>query len=682
MMSPLRTHQIRNFLHRTPWVVVVLAGFSSCSPTHPSREKIVVDRLQSGAVVDAISRDIQATQPGASAPGTNAAPSTAPTGAPADELPTREACESVPNPDEKSSDETKLAALDALARCMIAEKREADTYFEGLDFLRKLSLESGEAPLHLRGASGIAAYLTEIKDMESDRTLRAALESRRRSFFRDEELEDLQELARLRREAMVRLEDALVPAMRKRRVLTDWAAQGSIRWRLMAVLRDLHGIDEGRVTARRMAQILRAARMTAPEDKDLPAVSGSLHPYALAALIPDDRGSGSSVAMLLPEENPFFYARRVIGNLGGSPDVVSTTIGAYKELRDLDNFPIPAHERAQASAVRVALLDTGVDYRKYPELGEFLGQGGESELTQKDFADRDLNSYVPAVDRLAHGSGVLASLLTILSHHQPEMLLSRKLDLAIWKIDSVRQSLSGPVGQEVLWNTDVPFGDVVIQNVEALRLKPQIVSVSLEVSIGASLEVADRFDALARAPWLWVMAAGNNGLTLAQSRRILPAACLSDISSQYRKSDHILCVGALKRGILEDQIASYSNYGEEVDLFVQESFSGLCTSGTSCATPAVSAVAAAIAESYPKLTVPEIRQAILRAARWKQLSVEPDSRAMAERRAELGSLLGALTLPLSSGAVSERRQVLVFDPQADFGRALSEAERIDQASRQ
>ncbi len=166
-----------------------------------------------------------------------------------------------------------------------------------------------------------------------------------------------------------------------------------------------------------------------------------------------------------------------------------------------------------------------------------------------------------------------------------------------------------------------------------------------------ALQAVKKPDLLTKTPWLWVMSAGNAGVDLSEEK----FECFADVPAEKRKRENILCVGALKRGIITDRIASYSNHGELIDVYAYETYTELCPAGTSCSTPAISAAAAVLKSKFPALTSAQIRASIVEAADSRTLEVED----------EMASMFG---MPL------EKRTVKVFDPAS--GQMMNRAEEI------
>ena len=114
-----------------------------------------------------------------------------------------------------------------------------------------------------------------------------------------------------------------------------------------------------------------------------------------------------------------------LADLGGPAAYVSAVREVYKQLRDSDNPAMPAHPAPAADAVRIAVMDTGIDFVRFPELALFLGSGKNGQIASADFADSDLTPFLVDNDRFHHGTGTTASVLTIMAHYAPETLIER-----------------------------------------------------------------------------------------------------------------------------------------------------------------------------------------------------------------------------------------------------------------
>lgn len=627
------------------------AVLSACAPRSPSVSKVdgAVARFRAGEVVAAVS-DAPTASPSSLPEPVGSVPEFAPA------LPAPEACPELAVLPSGATEEEFSQAIGPLADCLNGLLREPLRAYMGLDFLRQLEPDDA-APLSTRKSEELDEFFQSFSQQANDggRPVEFLVSHRRRRFS-DPMLEDLRALAKRWTGALALAEGQAIALLRKHAALVDRAAAQSARWKILALLRDdlPPEIAESPRLAQQIAPVLQKEGLWAGEPRQVEM----LRPYLLQAVVPD---RFAPLGPLQAREHPFRMAKEARGYLNGPAEIVQSTIDLYRKLRDADNPPLPAHDVASEQAVRMAMMDTGIDFLRFPDLGLFLGQGGDRELAQGDFADRDLNPYADAsLTEFKHGSGTAATVLTLLAHQRPELLRARRLDLAMWKLHSVRQVLTG--FGDVNWNSTPGFETAVVANVNTRGRQPQVVSVSLSFHMHRFLAEQGRIDVIARAPWLWVMAAGNQRSVVGDSA-ILPA-CLSDMKERGRKADHILCVGALRRGIVNDAIASYSNFGPDVDVYTYDTYSELCPSGTSCATPAVAAATVAILDAQPSLSVPEVRRAILDVAEMRELVIEP--------------IAPALQLPfVNFGAPTlDRRPVRVFDPATMLERALTRAAEI------
>ena len=389
-----------------------------------------------------------------------------------------------------------------------------------------------------------------------------------------------------------------------------------------------------------------------------------LHPFVLVAVIPD---KGKELAPLdAAMENPFITAYQEFVFLNqGDVTQVAQVVETYKKIRDMDNPQLPAPLTvSEDDSVGLAFLDTGVDFQSYPELGVFLGDGSKGHLQSYDYTDHDSNPWAPAAMDLGHGSGTMATALTVLSHHMPEVLLSNKFSVAMWKIGSVRSFLTGyPYQLGQLWTgRGIPVFEAVVQHVEGKMKKPDVLSVSLSFKTEVILQAIKRPDLLMKTPWLWVMAAGNSSHSLDKFQD----ACLTDVPVDRRPSNRIICVGALKKGILGDVVASYSNFGKDVDVYSYETYNHYqCPSGTSCSTPAVAAAATALKAKFPALTPEQVKQAIVRASVEVTLPIEGVNVSNPQ-----------IALFVEAGLIEKERKVKFFDPERMMTRAFEAAKDL------
>lgn len=398
----------------------------------------------------------------------------------------------------------------------------------------------------------------------------------------------------------------------------------------------------------------------------------NLHPYALLALIP--RAGEENTPLHGKGQNPFFVIREFQGELGDfsgklseKNSVLESNFERYKKYRDQDqkqSLSLENQKPFSEDAVKIAFIDTGIDYLQYPELAPFLSKGS------MDYADFDESPYLSGISLLDHGTATTASLLTVLSQKAPELLKNRGIELAMWKLSSIRSLLSGVLDHDLWrWNPrhTIGFFDLLLDQKKRLQVPtfiPKIVSFSASFQSRDFLVNSGQQNLLKNIPWLWVMAAGNENINIDQAK----TACFQDIPEAYRGQDRVLCVGALVKRQGMPKIASYSNYGNAVTVYAYESYEKLCPSGTSCATPAVSAAATLIASKFPALTAVEIKQVIVDAAEEKTLDVELDARE--------------ITRLMKSGQAIPSRVVKVFDPIEKMEEALRLAAAKTQAKGQ
>lgn len=395
----------------------------------------------------------------------------------------------------------------------------------------------------------------------------------------------------------------------------------------------------------------------------------NLHPYALLAFIP--RAGEENTHLRGNSQNPLFVIRDFQGELGDFSGnlkevnpILTTTLTNYKKYRDQDlkqTLSLQNQNPFPSEAVKVAFIDTGMDYLQYPELAPFLSKGSQ------DYADLDESPYLPAISLLDHGTATAASLLTVLSQKAPDLLKARGIELAMWKLSSLRSLLSGPLDSELWrWNPrhTVGFFDLLLDQYKKLKdpvFLPKIASFSASFQSHYFLANPDRQKILKEIPWLWVMAAGNENANIDQSK----TACFQDIPESHRGQDRIVCVGALVKRQGVPKIAQYSNFGNAITVYAYESYERLCPSGTSCATPAITAAATLIASKFPSLTPSEIKQVIIESSVEKNLEVDLNAR-------EIMKLA-------RSGQAIPRRTVKVFDPLTQMEAAIQVAERKAQS---
>lgn len=640
----------RKMLRRLPVLVItlgLLVAIAACArkPSDARRVDEAIDRLKSGEVVAEVEQKMQ-EKAGGSIEITGRSP--------IEQVPQGfvDPCPDTARSSVVLSEEGKKNFVTQLGACLRAQMRPVEAASVAIHHFQYYAMDPSERPLSSMTDSEILEYVKA--NFESPLVFLAQpdpRETKLRGSYSDAELVELQTLVARKRAALAAAEAAMFGAVDARDGAVRELALKNNRYAVLVALRDTAGDTQGLPTAMKISDAVSASGMDLPKDlRRFP--TEMLHPYAILSVVPDE---GFESFPLDPEnENPFMSVAKALGELAGPEGLVEETLNVYKGYRDLDNPKLPEHEPAAKDAVRVAFIDSGIDWVAHPDLGLFLGNGENGSLAQGDFTDGDKNPWIPSEGILAHGSGTSATLLTILAHYAPEVLKERKLDLAMWKTYGIRDFLAGPASDFVSWNNRLPVVEAIVRSIDS-GAPAKVVSVSMGFGLQRALNAIGKDDLLRKAPWLWVMAAGNGGVALAEGR---PASCFSDVPAEMRRDENVLCVGALIPGIVNDQIAYYSNFGDRVDVYAHESYIGLCPNGTSCATPAVSAAATVIAAKHPELTPAQIKQAIVEASEERELEVggfDPEVTAIMEQ-------LGTHT--------REFRKVRVFNPPAMLGRAL------------
>ncbi|MGK5084109.1 S8/S53 family peptidase [Bdellovibrionota bacterium FG-1] len=537
-----------------------------------------------------------------------------------------------------ASEAVWTAALIEFGKCVRAQMKSADLAFDAFIYYKTFAMTSAQAALSELSDGDLEVFLNShfmpLERLIQVRLGQAPSPFNVRQSYRDFELDEVVRLAHRRYHALKEAEARVFLAVDAHRSVLEHFASKNSRWQLLLRLRDTSEDLTGEETGARVVEVLLAAGLQVPNNlKNLPL--SMLHPLALIAVSPDQ---GRETVPLGVRENPFDILQQTLAEMGGGVGLVSQQRKFYQQWLDKDNPEAPVHAPPSVDAVRVAVLDTGLDFVRYPELGLFLGNGQNGSIASYDYGDDDLNPYLPARGMDGHGSGTTATILTTLAHFAPDVLKDRKLDLAVWKTNSIRNYLAAPWEAFSNWQSPLSFQDALISQAlaPATAVRPKIVSISAIFPLQPFLVSSHHEDAVLRAPWLWVMAAGNGAVAVEQSS---VSACLSDVPPAKRVDSRILCVGALKQGILDDRIAAYSNYGERVDVYAYESYIDLCPSGTSCATPAISGAAAALAARYPEASPEQIKEVVVAASEERELEVDS---------------------PTSGGSI--RRKVRVFDP--------------------
>jgi hypothetical protein len=663
---------------------VLASGCSggSAKATHQTRLDRAIHKLESGETVSKISKDaasgvdvesavLESGGDGASAPA-------APVVVAADP------CPSVQTPGPTAIESAWLGALQSLGACLRQAMMPYNLANGALAYTKAYSRSVSEKPLSRMNDVELAEFLQ--KEMIPPAVLtgvgadKAPMKSKLRSRFEDRELDELVRLAHRVQDRLVKAEAVFDAAVDAHRAVVEHYARLSDRYRVLLALRDTSGDTTGNETASKIAEILGKSGLGVPRDfKSFPV--SALHPWTLVAVTPDEGHEADRLND--PLENPFKVVIHAFADLGGPLEMVSRQRKHYAELRDHDNPTMPSHPAPAEGAVRVAVVDTGIDFVKYPELGEFLSSGQGGAMASVDYADGDLNPYLPSQGIDSHGSGTSASILTVLSHAAPEVLRARKLDLAMLKANTIRDQLASPFMGVSSWQNRMAIEEALITQATdpSVTVKPQIVSISAIFALQKFLKNAGREDAVLNAPWLWVMAAGNAGVPVESS----PApACLNDVPREKRVDARIVCVGALKRGILQDKIAGYSDFGDRVDVYAYESYINLCPNGTSCSTPAISGAAAAVAARYPELSPERIKEVLVESAEERTLDVDSQGTPAASLAGSgSGGALASLLEFWSNGDVpvgapvgpALTRTVRVLDPLTMMSRVMEVAAR-------
>lgn len=564
-------------------------------------------------------------------------------------IPASDPCPEVASPPSTMSDAVFASTLSSLGACFRARLEAPRLAHDAFEYLRNFVLDDGAPALNTLTDAELSEFL---KSHAADPVRLYGTGSPQlltlRDRFTDSDLDDLEKLAARRLKALSIAEGEILAVAAARVPLLTRASAKSNRYALLLTLGQTANDAKGDATATAIGNVLRASQLSVPADA---ARFKRLHPYAIQAVA---TAPGHEADALNAAENPFELVAEAEAELGGEEDDVSDARSRYAQFRGRDNPTMPQHPAPAPDAVHVAFIDTGIDFVAFPDLGLFLGSGTGGSIASGDFADGDSNPWLPAVDEFAHGSGTVATLLTILAHYAPDTLQNRRVDLAMWKVNTIRSLLGGRYPELTSWGSRVSVQDAVLSRISEPGVKPKIVSVSMDFALQFLLDQLHQPDALKQAPWLWVMSAGNFSQDV--SKEASPS-CFSDVPKEHRVDSRTLCVGALEQGIVNDKIAAYSNFGDRVEVYAYERYIGLCPGGTSCSTPAVSAAAAAIAAKYPSLSPENIKQAIVGAAETRTLDVDYG-------RGD------------PTAASTQRRTVKVFDPASMLKRALELAGKM------
>ncbi|MGE0616934.1 MAG: S8/S53 family peptidase [Bacteriovoracia bacterium] len=563
-----------------------------------------------------------------------------------------EICADVKSPD-LSADGSEAAVLEKMkatlvasakfTRCFREALKPAEVYGTALSFMRvfETTAAKGELPISQLTVASLKTLLEKrVKEYDAltpaDLFISSAKQSvaspigegiRVRGGFSDADFSDWIALAHRRRDALVLAEKQIFAAMEKHSDFFARMAAGDIRFKILQVLRETAGDVEGRQTAQGLTALLQGSGAATPDLGDQSTYPFSLlHPYAIESAVPTEHGA---LPMFATVANPFGGPMRErMGATAVGDALTDANVAVYRAFVKLDNPKLPDPGAPAAHPVRVAYIDSGIDFVSQPELGLFMNKQDQGGLRSYDYTDDDANPWMPLVGSLGHGTGTSATLLTLMAKLDPQALLDDRLDLAMWKVASLQTLMGGaPYTNFGAWTARIaPVVDAIIHQMNLVETHqaaaPDVVSISMAFRAHHVAKALGREDWVSRAPWLWVMAAGNSGAEVERDR----ASCLTDVPADQRPADRLLCVGALARADAADAqgetfITHYSNHGQYVDVYAYESYDKLCPNGTSCATPAITAAAALLKSRRPELTPAQIRETIVRAAVEQEVDV-------------------------------------------------------------
>ena len=280
--------------------------------------------------------------------------------------------------------------------------------------------------------------------------------------------------------------------------------------------------------------------------------------------------------------------RRLVYGDGDRPEgleVLSADLATVVLTEPL-NPPVPEGKASPGGAVRVALIDTGVNYT-LPVFQGRLARGPQGNLIGYDFWDMDARPFDIDTARspffpLHHGTAVASIILreapkaVIMPYRFPRPDMSRFEDLI------VRADADGAV----------------------------------IVNMAMGSDKIDDWDAFARAAaarphMLFILSAGNNGRDI-DAKPVFPAAL---------ELDNLLTVTSADAG---GRLARGSNWGAtHVDVMVPGEQIAVTdhrgaagkASGSSFAVPRVTALAARLLAKHPEWQGPQVKAAILKRAR-------------------------------------------------------------------
>jgi subtilisin family serine protease len=276
-------------------------------------------------------------------------------------------------------------------------------------------------------------------------------------------------------------------------------------------------------------------------------------------------------------------------------------------------------ERGNNRSLRLAIIDTGVDFWNSKELFNKVYVNTDESI---DGSDTDQN-------------GIIDDVAGFLAEPTPYVLKTNYLDLMNALHSGAPISHGTHVTSIALKDTEdssfIPFGGDFssVPYLEWIRdtlLTTEIMFSNMSFGFGDEKDPfapdSESFwaltDLIKKTPEVThFVAAGNSGLNLDVSRHKEFPACL--------KAENLVTVGALKASDLDEtqldsyEIVDFSNYGilcvdilAPGDDVMGDNFGGLRIplSGTSMASPWAANIAVKVAEAYPSLTAKEI-QAIL-----------------------------------------------------------------------
>lgn len=341
----------------------------------------------------------------------------------------------------------------------------------------------------------------------------------------------------------------------------------------------------------------------------------------------------------------------------------------------------PKLSNAQALSkdqVRIAIIDSTLDYKSHPSFEKFLVPFKKDHFGSYNYAEKNSDVWGSELfdsNKYNHGTIVTYSLYNVLGLFDLNRLEAGAYRLAFWRVTPFFDFLSSALGG---------FGpDNEIRFIDALDSEfskpkdehPQVLSMSFNIKIFKEyLDRSPLRDLLTRTKTLFVMAAGNEPVELKNHSR---APCFSDFPESLRPKDQILCVGAVKKfGQIKYELASFSTYGEGVDLYTLDSYySGNrslffqkmneeldehpLVEGTSLAVPVISAVSAMILNRHPYFTATQIKEVLIEASEVMNL----ESRVYFKGP-------GLFTVSISRHVTGR-----VFDPETMLHRAFEIADR-------